>query len=150
MKQLELSGSAGRKINIELAKSFVQFFPLDGSGKHVVVFNFIQNNDNVTAVVSAAFKKRLIKIGEFLCSHFNIKDGRKKQHFWHIMLYYFKKCKHATEMQRKKFVQCVEKVLRLIKHVKSGLRSFMLEISRWTMLHSQVDQLTLIVIKSRH
>ena len=25
----------------------------------------------------------------------------KKQHFWHIMLYYFKKGKKATEMQKK-------------------------------------------------
>ena len=33
----------------------------------------------------------------------------KKQHFWHIMLYYFKKGKSATEMQKKKkFVQCME------------------------------------------
>ena len=36
-----------------------------------------------------------------MCSHFNIEDGRKKQHFWHIMLYYFKKGKHATETQIK-------------------------------------------------
>ena len=28
-----------------------------------------------------AFKKILIKIGEFLCSHFNIEDGRKKATF---------------------------------------------------------------------
>ena len=28
-----------------------------------------------------------------------------KQHFWCIMLYYFKKGKNATEMQKKKFVQ---------------------------------------------
>ena len=41
----------------------------------------------------------------------------------------------------KRFVQCMEKVLWLIKHVKSGLQSFMLEIFRWTMLHGQVDQL---------
>ena len=38
---------------------------------------------------------------EFLCSHFNIEDGRKKQHFQHIMLYYFKKGKSTTEMQKK-------------------------------------------------
>ena len=43
--------------------------------------------------------KRLIKIGEFLYSHFNIEDGRK-QYFWHIMLYYFKKAKNSTEMQK--------------------------------------------------
>ena len=36
-----------------------------------------------------------------MCSHFNIEDGGKKQHFQHIMLYYFKKGKNATEMQKK-------------------------------------------------
>ena len=30
------------------------------------------------------------------------------------------------------------------------LRRFMLEISRWTMLHGTIGQLKLIVIKSRH
>ena len=54
----------------------------------------------MTAVVSACIKKQLIKIREFLCSHFNIEDGRK-QHFWPITLYYFKKGKNATEMQKR-------------------------------------------------
>ena len=45
--------------------------------------------------------KKDIKISEFLCSHFNIEDGRKKQYFWHIMLYYFKKDKSATKTQKK-------------------------------------------------
>ena len=41
------------------------------------------------------------------------------------MLYYFKIGKNTTEMQKKKgFLQCMEKALRMIKHVKSGLRSF--------------------------
>ena len=49
-----------------------------------------------------SFKSRLIKIGEFLCSHFHIEDGRKKkQHFLHIMLYYFKKGKSTTETNKK-------------------------------------------------
>lgn len=34
----------------------------------------------------------------------------KKAIFWHIMLYYSKKGKKATEMQ-KRFGQCMEKVL---------------------------------------
>ena len=34
-------------------------------------------------------------------SHFDIEDERKKQPFWHIMLYYFKKGKDATEMPKK-------------------------------------------------
>ena len=56
-------------------------------------------------------QEKLIKIGEFLCSHFDIEDERKYATFWHIMLYYFKKGKNATEMQKKRFVQCMEKVL---------------------------------------
>ena len=44
----------------------------------------------------------------------------------------------------------MEKVLWLIEHVKSGLCSFVLEISRLTMLHGWVDQLKLTVIESRH
>ena len=36
-----------------------------------------------------------------MCSHFNTEDGRKKQHFRHIMLYYFKKGRNATETQKK-------------------------------------------------
>ena len=36
-----------------------------------------------------------------MCSHFNIGDRRKEQHFWHIMLYYFKKGKNAAEMHKK-------------------------------------------------
>ena len=63
-----------------------------------------------------------------------------KQHFQHIMLYYFKKGKNT----QKDFVQCMEKVLWLIECVKSGLQSFMLEISCGTVLHGQVEQLTLI------
>ena len=38
----------------------------------------------VTAAISACVRKK--KIGEFLCSHFNTEDGRKKkQQFRHIM-----------------------------------------------------------------
>ena len=66
----------------------------------------------MTAVISACIKKKKnTKIGEFLRRHFNIEDGRKKQHFWHIMLYYFKKGKNTTETQKKIFLQCMEKVL---------------------------------------
>ena len=62
-------------------------------------------------------------------------------HFWHIMLYYFKKGINTTETQR--FVQYGEGAM-------SGLLSFVLEISHWAMLHDWVDQLKLIAIKSRH
>ena len=49
-------------------------------------------------------------MGEFLCSYFNTEDRRKKQYLGHFMLYYFKKGKNATEMQ-KRFVQFMENVL---------------------------------------
>ena len=71
---------------------------------------------------------------------------KNTQHFGHIVFYYFKKGKNTTETQK---YRLVEKVLWLMEHVKSGLR-FVLEISSWTMLHGQVPQMTLIVIRSRH
>ena len=42
----------------------------------------------------------------------------------------------------------MEKVLWLIEEVKSGLQSFMLKIFCWTILHGQVDQWKMTVIKS--
>ena len=38
----------------------------------------------------------------------------------------------------------------MIEHVKSGLQSFVLEISLRMTLHGQADQLKLIAFKSRH
>ena len=54
----------------------------------------------MTAVISVCIKKKK-KTTEFLCSHFNIKGGKKNQHFLCIMFYYFKKGKNTTEMQSK-------------------------------------------------
>jgi len=62
-----------------------------------------------------------------LCSHFNTEDGRKTGTFLaYYLLYYFKKDKNATEMQ-KRFVwrRCCD------LSNKSGLGSSMLEISHW-------------------
>ena len=63
--------------------------------------------DNCNSIINKIYLKiknlkikKLFKIGEFLCSHFNIEDGKNIQHFWHIMLNYFKKGKNATEMQK--------------------------------------------------
>ena len=42
-----------------------------------------------------------IKIGEFLCSYFNTKDGRKKATFSTYYTYYFQKGKIAAETQTK-------------------------------------------------
>ena len=58
----------------------------------------MQDNCNWTTI-------RNIKIGEFLCSHFNVED-KNMQHFCNIGLYYFKKGKNATEMQKKNCAVC--------------------------------------------
>ena len=71
---------------------------------------------------------------------------QESAHFQHIMLYYFHKDKKATEMQ-KKILQYMKKLLWLIECIKSGLWSFLLEISLWMMFQGSVDQLNLIVIK---
>ena len=54
----------------------------------------------MTTVISVCLKKKLSKSGEFLCSHFNIEDGRK----YTFLAYYdllFKKGKNATEIQKR-------------------------------------------------
>ena len=71
-----------------------------------------------------AFKKNM-EIGECLCRHFSIEDGRKKT-FSVFVLCHFKKGKNATETR---FVQHMRKVQQLIEYVKSDLPTFMLGIS---------------------
>ena len=66
-----------------------------------------------------------------------------------IMLYYIKKGKMQLK-HKNRSVQCTEKVLWLTKRVRSGLCSSVLEIFRWTMLHSQAYKLKLTATKSRH
>ena len=58
--------------------------------------------------VTSACMKTLTKIGELLCSHLLLKMEEIKQHVQHIMLYYFKKGKNATEMQKKIGAVCRE------------------------------------------
>ena len=70
----------------------------------------------------------------------------KKQHFQHIVLYYFSKGKNATKMQKKICAVYGEGAV-TAGTCQKWFRSFMLEISHWTMLHGWVDQL--IVIKSK-
>ena len=73
----------------------------------------------MTTVISAYIKKKkLIEIGEFLCSHFKIEVSGEKQHFWHIMFYYFKKSKNPTQ---KTCAAYGEGAVTDPKHVKSGL-----------------------------
>ena len=55
----------------------------------------------MTAVISVCIKKN-IKISEFLCSHFNIEDGRKYATFLTHYALLFQE-KHATETQKKIF-----------------------------------------------
>ena len=65
----------------------------------------------MTTVISACiFFKKLIKIGEFCVAILILKMEGRKATVWHIMHYYFKKGKNATEMQ-KVLMQCIEKVL---------------------------------------
>ena len=48
-----------------------------------------------------------------------LKMGEDMQHFWLIMLYYFKKGRNATEMQNKLCAVCGEGAV--TEHVKCGL-----------------------------
>ena len=55
--------------------------------------------------------RAFLKNGGFLCRHFNVEEGRKRQHFQHIMFYYFEKDKNATEIQKKIFAVYGESVV---------------------------------------
>ena len=52
----------------------------------------------MTAIISACIEK-IIKVGEFLCSYFNIEDGRKTAKFQAYYLYYLRV---KTQMRCKK------------------------------------------------
>ena len=56
-----------------------------------------------------------------------LKTEEEKQHFWHIILYYFKKGKNATEMKEK--MCAVYEDGAMTECVKSDLWSFVLEVS---------------------
>ena len=62
--------------------------------------------------------KKNIKIGEFLCSHFNTEDGRKYATLSAYMSSYSRKVKMQQKC-KKTFVQCMEKIQCLIKCVKA-------------------------------
>ena len=51
-----------------------------------------------------------MKIGEVLYNHFNTED-RYKQHFQHIILYYFKKGENPTEIQINICAVCGERAV---------------------------------------
>ena len=73
----------------------------------------------------------------------------ENDHFQHIVLYYFKKIKNATEMQKKVCAMCGEGAV-IDCTCQSGLRSFVLEIPCWAMLHGRGDRWKLIAIEVRH
>ena len=99
------------------SKSLFGFFPPPYNGSSsaqlsLTSFQTILLDCIVTAVILACiFFKKKNKIDELLCSYFNIEDGRKYTTFLKNYAYYFKKGKNATETHKKRFVQCVEKVL---------------------------------------
>ena len=68
------------------------------------------------------------------------------QHCWHIMLYYFKKGKNTTERQKMICAVYGEGAV-TDQTCQRGLRSFMLEMSHWTMLRGWADHLKLRAIK---
>ena len=91
--------------------------------------------------------KKRIKIGEFLCSHFNIEGGRKYVTFSVYYAFYFKKGKNATETQRKICAVCGESA---VTDQKWFLKFRARDFSYRTMLNGQVDQVKLIATESRH
>ena len=57
-----------------------------------------------------------------------LKMEENMHHFWHIMLYYFKKS--ATKMQKEDFCSLWRSCL-TIKHIKNGLWSFLVLLTFW-------------------
>ena len=67
-------------LNAGWAGKLAWFFLQGGSSSaylSLISFETISLDCIVTAVISACMKTKLIKIGEFLCSYFNVEDGRK-------------------------------------------------------------------------
>ena len=80
----------------------------------VIVFNFIQNNFVRLYCDSCHISmhlKNFSKLVNICAAILILKMEEDRQHFHRVMLYYFKKGKNTTEMQKKRFVQCMEKVL---------------------------------------
>ena len=102
----------------------------------------------MAAVISACILKKTSKLVNFFVAILILKMEEKKQHVRYMCFIISRKVKMQPK-HKKRFVQCIEKVLLLIERVKSGWQSFMLEISRWTMLHGWAGQLKSIAIKSR-
>ena len=69
------------------------------------------------------FKKNISKLLNFCAAILILNMEENTQHFWHIVLYYFKKGKTATEVQEKICAMYGE-VLWLIELAKSDLQTF--------------------------
>ena len=67
------------------------------------------------------------------------------QHFQNIVLYYFKKGKNIPEIQQKICAVYGEGAV-----TDQSVKSFMLVISHWMMLHSSINQWKFVAIKLRH
>ena len=65
----------------------------------------------MAAVISGCIFKKTSKLVNFCVTILTLKMEAKKQHFWHIMLDYFKKGNNTTEMQKKKICAVYGKVL---------------------------------------
>ena len=95
--------------------------------------NFLHNWDLVSSlpkcIVSCtttyqhAFKKGLSKLVNFCAAILILKMEEYTQHFGILCFSILRKVKMQLKCKRKRFVQCMEKVLWLIEHVKSGLRN---------------------------
>ena len=78
-----------------------------------------------------------------------LKMEENKQHFQYIMLYYFKKGKNTTEMQKKVWAVYGESDVSDQTYQKWFVKFRAGDFLR-TVLHSWVDQLKLIAIKLKH
>ena len=84
-------------------KSF-SFFPYNVSSSaqlSLTSFETILLDCVVTAVISACIYKKLAKIGEFLCSHFNIEDERKYNIFGVLCFVFSRKVKIQLKCKKK-------------------------------------------------
>ena len=64
----------------------------------------------MTAVKSVCIKKKS-QLMNFCVAILILNMEENKQHFWHIMFYYFKKGENTTEMQKKICAVCGEGVV---------------------------------------
>ena len=82
----------------------------------------------------------MIKVGKFLCKHFNTEDRREKSNILSVTIL-IKKCKLKCKKK--------EKICSVYgESVKNVLQSFMIAISCWVTFQGGVDQLKSIAVKS--